>query len=125
MNNVCLSGTIKTEIRCTYTQKGACRASFILAVQRRAQTNTKCSPRGQPDDSSIMLRIVAWDAQGEKARDFGAMNERAEIQGWIDVWKDRNGNWQTDIKAEYINFPDRKQLIRVNEEVKKDEFDKR
>lgn len=122
MNSVCLRGTIKTEIRCTYTQRGACRASFILAVQRRAQTNTKCSPRGQPEESSVMLRVVAWDAQGEKVRDFGAINERCEVEGWIDVWKSQNGDWQTDIKAERVNFPDRRELIRVNEkEVKKDE----
>ncbi|MBE6098258.1 MAG: single-stranded DNA-binding protein [Schwartzia succinivorans] len=120
MNSVCLTGTIKTEIRCTYTQKGACRASFILAVPRRLQTNTKCSPRGQPSQSDVMLRIVAWDAMGEKARDFGAVNERAEVEGWIDVWKSQNGDWQTDIKAEYINFPDRGKMIKVNEEVKKD-----
>jgi len=120
MNSVCLSGTIKTQIKCTYTQRGACRASFILAVPRRSsQTNTKCSPRGQPGE--IMLRIVAWDEQGEKARDFGAVGERVEVEGWIDVWKDRAGAWQTDIKAERINFPDRHPPVRVNEEVKKDE----
>ena len=122
---MCLTGTIKTQIKCTYTQKGACRASFILAVQRRAQTNTKCSPRGQPSQSDVMLRVVCWDAEGEKARDFGTVNERCEIEGWIDVWKDRSGAWQTDIKAERINFPDRHPLVRINEtEVKKDEFDK-
>ena len=115
MNSVCLSGTIKTEIRCTYTQRGACRASFILAVPRRAQTNSRGAPRGQPGEGNVMLRIVCWDEQGEKARDFGSVNGSCEIEGWIDVWRDKNGDWQTDIKAERINFPDRNPPVRVNQ----------
>lgn len=116
MNSVCLSGTIKTQIKCTYTQRGACRASFILAVPRRLQTNTKCSPRGQPSQSDVMLRIVAWDEVGEKVRDFGTVDEHCEVEGWIDVWKDREGKWQTDIKAERVSFPGRGMMIKVNDE---------
>lgn len=112
MNSVCLTGTIKTQIKCTYTQRGACRASFILAVPRRSQTNAQ-GARGQP--AEVMLRIVAWDEQGEKARDFGAVNERAEVEGWLDVWKKANGEYQTEVKAERLTFPDRHPPVRVNE----------
>lgn len=114
MNSVCLTGTIRTEIRCTYTQRGACRASFILAVPRRgSQTNSQSAPRGQP--SHVMLRIVAWDEKAEKARDFGAVNERCEVEGWLDVWQKENGEYQTEVKVERLTFPDKRPPVKVNE----------
>lgn len=107
MNNVSLSGIIRSSVRCTYTQTGACRASFILSVRRLA------SARGQPT-SENMIRIVAWDEAGESARD-GSPGDRIEVVGYLDTWADRSGQWQTEVKAVNIIFPDRREPVPIKE----------
>lgn len=96
MNNVTLSGRIRSEARISYTQNGTARARFILEV-----------PRARAPSTKDYVPIICWGVDAEKIRDFSEIDTRIEIRGEVQTYKRKDGAWDINIVADFIDLPDR------------------
>lgn len=96
MNSVTLSGRIRSEAKITYTQTGKARARFILEV-----------PRARAPSTKDYVPVICWGADAETIRDFTGIDTRLEIRGEVHTYKHKDGVWDININADYIDLPDR------------------
>ena len=96
MNNVTLSGRIRSEAKITYTQTGTARARFILEV-----------PRARAPSTKDYIPVIAWGTDAEIIRDFTRLSSRVEVRGEVQTYKRKDGAWDINIVADYIDLPDR------------------
>lgn len=96
MNNVTLSGRIRSEAKITYTQTGTARARFILEVKRARAPTVK-----------DYIPVIAWGADAAEIRDYSRIDDRAEIRGEIQTFKRNDGAWDINVVADWISLPDR------------------
>lgn len=96
MNSVTLSGRICSRATITYTQTGTARARFILEV-----------PRARAPSTKDYVPVICWGVDAEKIRDFTEIDTRIEIRGEVQTYKRKDGVWDINIVADYIDLPDR------------------
>lgn len=106
MNNVCLSGSILSPPKISYTQKNVCRAAFLLGVPRSRG-------RDKPED---FFSVIAWGAEAEKIRDYCSTDERLELTGKLQTSSFERGGekvYRTEIVAEKVFLIDRKKEMKL------------
>ena len=106
MNNVCLSGSILSPPKISFTQKNICRAAFLLGVPRQRG-------RDKPED---FFSVICWGAEAEQIRDFCGIGERLELSGHLQTSTFEKNNekvYRTEIIAEKINLMDRKKELTI------------
>lgn len=96
MNSVSLSGRICSRATITYTQTGTARARFILEV-----------PRARAPSTKDYIPVIAWGTDAEIIRDFTRIDSRVEIRGAVQTYKRKDGAWDINIVADFIDLPDR------------------
>lgn len=109
MNSVTLSGRIRSRATIKYTQNGTARARFILEVTRARAPSVK-----------DYIPVIAWGADAEAIHDFTGIDTRVEIHGEVQTYKRKDGAWDINIVADFIDLPDRvERRIEAAEGVKK------
>lgn len=96
MNSVTLFGRIRSEAKISYTQSGTARAWFILEV-----------PRARAPSKNDYISILCWGADAENIRDFTRIDSRVELHGAVQTYKRKDGAWDINIVADFIDLPDR------------------